>query len=555
MNYPKRFLATLCLMAETATKRLAFLALLFLVSGIGLLSWWSWQGLEEDLNSENRRIRRVEQMGLTQVVNNLGSELFHLHFTFNLGIAQAVGQGTDDWPRSVESIVGTYRAQAHYPELLTDVVLVADPPVGSRRWISWSSDGWVAGGRPDWIPSGMTLFDLPPDPMVDLESPILVFSLPSSKELRQVLVVRYSVDILLKVIVPALVREAFATRTEVPGYHVEVVREATGPGAAETPPADVMVPLIPRVRFAEWLRNYLDRTLEAPRTPREYYAPGARWALGVSLKPAGLEAYTEEVRSRNLLLVGSLVLVLGVGFGLVLLSIGRILRASQREKAFSSLISHELKTPLAAIRSLSENLADGLVASPERTREYGAQLLEQTGRLGGLVSNILSLSLLDGPAGRLRRETFDAAILAREVAARTGLPVGIGEGPWLVRGNRAALEAALDNLVTNALKYGTREGERPSVALGLHRARQWGVRWVGISVTDHGPGVDKAELKALFQPYRRGRRASLEQIPGGGIGLSLVRATMRHLDGRVQVRPVPGGGLTFRLWLKEGGEG
>ena len=137
----------------------------------------------------------------------------------------------------------------------------------------------------------------------------------------------------------------------------------------------------------------------------------------------------------------------------------------------------------------------------------------------------------------------DLGELARAAAARAGVALeGDIPGPWVALGASAAIRAALDNLVTNAFKYGVRPGCAPEITLGLHKRTRWGVRWTGVSVTDHGES----------RSVRRLRSRGSGRQPGGGIGLDLVRDTQRHLRGRIEVRPVPGGGLCFTLWLREG---
>jgi signal transduction histidine kinase len=546
-------------MVETVTKRLTLLALLPILPGVFLLSWWAWKGFEDDLMAEVHRIHHFEELAAYHVVNNLGFELFHLNFTARLGVTKASRDGADDWPRQIESMLADYREQAHYPDLLKDVVLVADPPVGPRRWLAWSADGWVPVKRPAWVPAGETLFDQAADPVVDVENPVMVVALPERRDFRQVLLLHYDVDKILGEIVPDLVRRAFDDSRSNLIIGATVFRQAASPLVSASD-ADLTVPLVPKAKFSDWLRNYLGRSNETPPgaeevsvTPQPYQGKTARWALRVSLEPAGLQAYVAKIRARNLWWAAGVLFSLLAGLAVFLFSGLRLLQAGRRERAFSSLVSHELKTPVAAIRSLSENLSEGVVTETRKVADYGALIVEQTQRLSEMIGNILTLSSLDAATGKLFREEFDAAGLVRQAAQAWNLPAGIAEGPWVVRGNRAAAQAALDNLITNALRYGVKDGEKPLVALALLRDRSRGIHWVGLSVTDHGPGLDRAEIRRVFEPFRRGRQADRRQVPGGGIGLSLVRATMRHLGGRVQLRSVPGGGLTVVLWLRQGG--
>lgn len=538
-------------MGDSAVKRLSLLALVLLLLGVSLLSFWAWKAMEVNLRAEGERIKKFEELAAFQVVDNLGSELFHLYYTFSVGVARVASVPMQSWGRSLESVVANYKTQTRYPGLLADVLLVVDPPVGPRRWVRWSADGWIEGTRPSWIDPTTTLFDLGTDASLDLETPYLVFHLPSRPSLRQALVVRYSVDVVVGQVVPDLIRGAFAEEPRASQYQVDVKYLEAGLGASALA-WDVSVPLIPRVRFSQWLSAYPDRTpLPVPVAP-DYYDLRSRWTLRIKFRPDGVAQFIERRRVENWFWVGSLALVVSSGFGLALVSLRGLLRTSEKERAFASLVSHELKTPLAAIRSLAENLGDGVVSTPSRVQDYGKAILDQSGRLNELVSNILALAVLDLPGGRLAIDTFDLSELARSVAAEAGLRVGQGPGPWGVKGHRAAVRAALDNLVTNALRYGVREGSQPHVALGLHRSRRWGRPWVGVSVTDHGRGVSRLQAKLLLRRRPAHRSSADQRIQASGVGLSLVKTTLRHLGGRVQVRLVPGGGLTFILWLRPG---
>lgn len=541
-------------MIPSLTKRLPLLATVLFLPGFFLLSWWAWMGLEDNRQVERNRIRHFEELAASHVVNNLGSELFHLDYSFRLGVSKASREGVTDWPRRVETLIDSYQKEAHFSGLLKDAMLVSDRPDGERRWLTWSSDGWTPSQRPRWFPVSQPLFDQPADPGIDLENPVMVVTLPTVRDVRQVLVLRYDVDKILSDIAPGLAGQAFEERGASLTYEVSVFRRTSGSGGTN-PPADLVVPLVPRAHFSDWLRNYLDRS-PAEIGPPWRVAPYLRqdgeslWMLRVKLLPSGLGAYVSEIQRRNFLWAVALFLVSVAGFALFLLSVLGLVRAARREKAFTTLVSHELKTPVAAILSLSENLAGGVVVDPARVRDYGGLIVDQSHRLGGMIANILALASLEGTSSSPVREDFDAADLAREAAASAGLSLDPGSGSWMVRGNRAAVRAALDNLVTNAFRHGVREGEAARVSLGLLRERG---RWIGVSVTDHGPGLEGSPVKTLFEPYRRGLSAQRRQLPGSGIGLSLVRATMVHLGGRVQVQPVPGGGLCFTLWLREGG--
>ncbi len=478
-------------MATTPTRRLATLFLVLAVPGLGSLTWLTWQDLENSVQAERERVLRYERLAASYVADSLRFEINSIRFLAG----------------PPESLLKEYRARARFPGLVEKVSVVDD--------------------------DGRLVTDL------NLDRPVLRFRLLGGGALE----VRYSVAAVVETAVPALVRDAFSASGAVPAFEAWVIRRGR---ASDTRP-DVVGPLVARVLDpppipdSGRIRQYL---------PSSY--PVSPWLLGVRVLPSGIEGYVTDLRIRNLVWALALFGVLALGAGLFLTSLLRIFGALRREQAFSALVSHELKTPLAALRSLSENLQQGIVADASRVREYGTQLVEQTDRLGDMVGKILALSSLESSDAILAREELDAVALAREMAAPLGIVVESPRPDWTVLGNSAALRAALDNLLTNAFRYGANEGEAPWVEVELVPGYRWGTAWVGIAVSDHGPGLSPEEMAELFRPYFRGAQAGRRQLPGSGVGLRMVKSTMRHLGGRVQVRAVPGGGLCVILWLREG---
>jgi len=518
--------------------------------------------MEDDLRLDRQRVTQFERLAASHVLNAMGLELFRLHFHFALGIGHSITLTTHDWPQEVESMVARYRAKTLYPDLLEDVLLVRRAGGQPWKWSRLTDQGWSVATRPGWISADQIIFsESIADPSVSLQRPVLVFPLPASDPSQWSLVVRYRVKTVLETIVPAVVRSAFSHPGVKDSYSASVV--LVDRKTLADPKVDLVTPLVPTMNFSEWSRSDVDEALNAPAPPESGFyleepaSPLQRksefWALQVSLQPAGLKAYLSQVQGRNLLWAAGLLLLIGAGTAGFLYAVSRILRASERERAFSTLISHELKTPLAAVLSLSENLAGGYIQDAVKVQTYGSRIVEQTGRLGTMVESILALSRLRLTGEISRAEVFDLADLAAEAATDVGLPdPEVGPGTWMALGNRQAVGSALDNLVTNALHYGFKPGEARLVQVSLRRSRSWFHRWVGVAVTDHGNPVRGSEWKTWFKPYRRGTEASRKQISGSGIGLTLVSVTMALLGGRVRVQPVSGGGLTFTLWLREG---
>jgi signal transduction histidine kinase len=232
-------------------------------------------------------------------------------------------------------------------------------------------------------------------------------------------------------------------------------------------------------------------------------------------------------------------LLLGGSAALVIVSARRERRLAGRQLEFVAAVSHELRTPLTVIRSAAENLRDGLVVEPARVREYGAVLREEGRRLTDMVEQVLAFAGADS-AGADRRRPVDVDRLLRAAVADVGLEAAGIEArvevePGLhAAGDEATLAAALRNLLVNLRKYAA-EGGFARVA-----ARSAG-SMVEIVVEDRGPGLGADEVRRVFEPFFRGRRAAESQAPGSGIGLALVRRIAEAHGGSVEVRPLERG--------------
>jgi len=204
-------------------------------------------------------------------------------------------------------------------------------------------------------------------------------------------------------------------------------------------------------------------------------------------------------------------------------------QARARERRFVDDASHELRTPLTALRG---NAA--YVARHGADAEALADIEHDAERLAQLLDDLLALAREDA-AERPLAETVDLAALARDVAAdHPRATVSTSGGGALVRGDRAALERAVRNLVENAERHGPPEGPiEIAVAGGARQAR--------IAVTDPGAGLTPEEAGRAFQRFWRGEGAP----PGGsGLGLAIVQATAERHGGRATVA-----GATFTLEL------
>ena len=232
---------------------------------------------------------------------------------------------------------------------------------------------------------------------------------------------------------------------------------------------------------------------------------------------------------------------------------------AELELNFTRLVSHELKTPIAVIRSLAENLTDGIGTTAERAREYGGVIGEESQRLSRMVENILSLMNLKNSNIRPVWESFDlgelASGLVEDYRKNPHFPnfratLRIPEKLPRVLGQRIAISAAIDNLLSNALSHGVSDSGLAEVEITISCRRRGFRDGLDFRIADSGPGIPASERGKIFQAFFRGTEADRHQVAGSGIGLNLTKLAVESFGGKVSVTSVVGQGTTIGFWLK-----
>jgi signal transduction histidine kinase len=225
---------------------------------------------------------------------------------------------------------------------------------------------------------------------------------------------------------------------------------------------------------------------------------------------------------------------------------------------FVAAVSHELRTPVSVIGTAASNLADGVVGDPQRVRKYGETIQTEARRLAETVERVLQLAgIAAGRAAAAQTMVCPADLVSDSIRAckteidgagftvETDVPMDIP----MVAGDVTALRSALQNLISNAVKYGGDARWIRIAAKGSGTRDQGSAKTITFSVEDHGLGIDAEDRKHIFEPFYRGREAVSQQIHGSGLGLNLVHRIAEAHGGRVSVSSEPGKGSVFSLTL------
>jgi signal transduction histidine kinase len=285
------------------------------------------------------------------------------------------------------------------------------------------------------------------------------------------------------------------------------------------------------------------------------------WRMVVRHRRGGpLGAFVGEMRRRDLAIGFGVLLVLVINMAMLIVTSHRAQRLAQMQMDFVTAVSHELRTPLTVILSGADNICNGVVESARQVKQYGAVIGNQARQLFALVEQILLFAATRQGGGlhySLRplqvQDAIDAALAstAELIAAdRFTVECEIAEGLPPIAGDAAAVSQCLQNLITNAVKYGNgrTDGER---WIGIRASVHDGAaaKEVQISVADHGIGIGDADLPHIFEPFYRSPSVKAAQIHGTGLGLPLSKSIAEAMKGRLEVASSPGRGSTFTLYV------
>ena len=216
--------------------------------------------------------------------------------------------------------------------------------------------------------------------------------------------------------------------------------------------------------------------------------------------------------------------------------LNRIETSVQQQKQFTADASHEIRTPLAAIRGMLEVLLRKK-REPEQYEERIKEVITQTDRLNQLLDQLLQLARLEGGSGKkdiiyfekLVNETvtkYEKQISERQIRLRIAIPEGA-----CVFADNLFLSIIMDNLFSNALKYGEVKGKITLV---------WHEKGRIFSIANEGAGILREQIPFLFDRFYRTDDSRSSQIPGSGLGLAIVKKLADLMQIKIIVDSIPG---------------
>ena len=261
----------------------------------------------------------------------------------------------------------------------------------------------------------------------------------------------------------------------------------------------------------------------------------------------------EDFVADTLLLVFGIVSLIVIMTVLVLFSVFlvREIREVRRQTSFIDSVTHELKSPLAALKLCLETLGRADLP-PDQNHKLRQMMLDDVERLTGFIDRVLAATRLPAKRGSQPLQEIDLAGLARRCAmvvtrrahqpedvVRVDVPPGI-----VLRSDEVALAVVLENLIDNAVKYSQQAAD---IVLSARPGREGQVI---IEITDRGIGIRRVDLRRVFERFYRVPDEAVRSRRGTGLGLYVVSALVRSLGGRVAATSKGvGHGTTMRVTL------
>ncbi|HSY47729.1 MAG TPA: HAMP domain-containing sensor histidine kinase [Thermoanaerobaculia bacterium] len=554
----------------------ALISLVVLAAALAVLGVLQYRWIGQVADAERQRMRAGIEFAAHHFSDDFDHELTRIFFAFQMPLPEATPEHLlrryDEWaassrdPRIIKAIY-------FVPASEIDNIQLVDPKTRSVRAVPWPVSlaavrpmiaGEFGSGPPAGpinprgsiivVPSGpmgimkerfssatmMPRLRFPPDGMHGEPRPAFT-------------IVELDRDYIARVLLPDLTRRYFDT-PEGRQYEAAVVASESGEvlyrsdGASAPFHADLTVPIFSVLALrrepdfvSDHVSDHGPMHMELPRRP-------SAWNLLVRNHDGPLEEVVGATRRRNLMLTGGVLAVLA---GTVLMLV-TMLRGAERlrlqQLEFVAGVTHELNTPVAALTSAGQNLADGIIHEPSQIRRYGDAIVKESRRLTEMIGQVLAYGGMQSRRKLPHAQVDVAAVIDEAIAAcrwmaeeqSVVVETHVDRGLPLVDGDAASLARAVQNLIANAIRHGA-----AGHWVGIRASADGGS--VVIAVEDRGPGIAARDLPHLFEPFYRGRGA--DRVRGSGLGLTIVKQIAAAHGGRVAVERRREGGTVVTLHL------
>jgi two-component system phosphate regulon sensor histidine kinase PhoR len=220
---------------------------------------------------------------------------------------------------------------------------------------------------------------------------------------------------------------------------------------------------------------------------------------------------------------------------------------------FVANASHELRTPLSTVLGYAETLAEETDLPPDLRANFGGTIRDEARRMLRIIEDLMSLSRIEADRFLAPDERVDIGDVVGTAVGNVGhlrgkrsceFKVDSASDLPPVRGDRAQLIQVLDNLISNAVRYGC-DGADSTVDISARREGAW----ILLSVTDHGPGIAREHLPRLTERFYRVDAARSRESGGTGLGLAIVKHIIERHRGTLDIRSTLGVGTSVTVRL------
>jgi signal transduction histidine kinase len=264
-----------------------------------------------------------------------------------------------------------------------------------------------------------------------------------------------------------------------------------------------------------------------------------------------IEQLTGKEKQLYMMLFAGIIIVMLIGIIVMVRAVIHESEISRMKSEFVSNVSHELKTPLALIRLFGETLESGIVNDERKRQEFYSIIRKESERLTHLINNVLDFSRMDTGSKEYNFKEADIVEVVRSTLEAykfhirdNGFKIEseLPDESITLKIDKDAISQVLLNLFNNAVKYSE---EKKYILVKVCRNSNSAL----ISVTDHGVGIPKEELKKIFDKFYRVSNAKTRETRGTGLGLTLAKHVIEAHGGEVQVESEPGKGSRFTVTI------